>query len=134
MPTAPLRHRSPRDRGQAVVEFALVLPFVALLVLGIVQLVVVARDQLTVEFAAREGARAAVVAADPGAAATLAATAAVRLDPLDVAADLRIGAVGKVVTVTVRYRSPTDVPIIGSFIDEVDLVGRVTMRREPPDG
>ncbi|MGA1052784.1 MAG: TadE family protein, partial [Ilumatobacteraceae bacterium] len=57
------------DRGQATVEFALVLPVAALLVLGIVQVVAVARDQLTVEYAAREAARAAAVAADPAAAA-----------------------------------------------------------------
>ena len=48
-----------RDRGQAAVEFALAVPVVVVLVLGIVQLVAVVRDQLAVELAARdvEGAR-----------------------------------------------------------------------------
>jgi Flp pilus assembly protein TadG len=117
-----------RDRGQATVEFALALPLVALLVLGIVQLVVIARDQLAVELAAREGARAAAVAADPGAAASVAANDAVGLDPLHVAVSEGDGRV----TVTVRHRSATDVPLIGLAIGEVEVSASVTMRREPP--
>ena len=117
-----------RDRGQATVEFALALPLVAILVLGVVQLVVVARDQLAVELAAREGARAAVVAASPAAAASTAATSAVRLDPLDVA----VHAAGDRVTVTVRHRTSTDVPLIGAVIGDVEVSATVTMQREPP--
>ena len=117
-----------RDRGQATVEFALALPIVAVLVLGIVQLVVVARDQLAVELAAREGARAAAVAAAPAAAATSAAAAAVDLDPLDVSASEHEGHI----SVTVRYRSVTDVPLVGLAIGDVEVAASVTMRREPP--
>ncbi|MGH9132448.1 MAG: TadE/TadG family type IV pilus assembly protein, partial [Ilumatobacteraceae bacterium] len=64
------RHRPGlNDAGQAAVEFALCLPLVVVLVLGLVQVAVVARDQLAIEFAAREGARAAAVSAAPAAAA-----------------------------------------------------------------
>jgi Flp pilus assembly protein TadG len=117
-----------RDRGQATVEFALALPLVALLVLGIVQLVVIARDQLAVELAAREGARAAAVAASPAAAASAAANEAVGLDPLHVTVSARDG----LVTVTVRHESPTDVPLIGLAIGDVEVSATVTMQREPP--
>jgi Flp pilus assembly protein TadG len=117
-----------RDRGQATVEFALALPLVAVLVLGIVQLVVVARDQLAVELAAREGARAAAVAAAPAAAATQAATAAVGLDRLDVSVTEHADRV----TVTVRHRTATDVPLIGVVIGDVEVSATVTMQREPP--
>lgn len=117
-----------RDRGQATVEFALALPLVAILVLGVVQLVVVARDQLAVELAAREAARAAAVAASPGAAATAAAAGAVALDPLDVA----VQTTADRVVVTVRYASPTDVPLIGALVGDVEVGATVTMQREPP--
>lgn len=117
-----------RDRGQATVEFALALPLVAVLVLGIVQLVVVARDQLAVELAAREAARAAVVAASPGPAARAAAQASVGLTPLDVA----VVESADRITVTVRHRTTTDVPLIGLAIGDVEVTAVVTMQREPP--
>lgn len=116
------------DRGQATVEFAVVLPIVAVLVLGIVQLVVAARDQLAVELAAREGARAASVSASPHAAAVTAAADAVTLDALDVA----VVETGTRVSVTVRHRSATNVPLIGFVIGDVEVSATVTMQRDPP--
>ena len=113
-----------RDRGQATVELALATPVLCLLLLGVVQLAVVVRDQLTVIEAARVGARAASVAADP-------ATAAAGVVTLD---DARVSAVadGKYVTVTVTAISPTDVPLIGALLPDVEVVGRATMLLEPP--
>lgn len=130
-------HPAGGDDGQATVEFALVLPVVALVVLGIAQVVAVARDQLAVEFAAREAARAAAVAADPTAAAVEAAGSAVRLQPLQVSIELSGGALertGRVerVTATVRHRSSTRVPLIGRVVGDVEVVGSATMMREPP--
>ena len=45
------------EGGAAVVEFALVLPLVLLLVLAIAEVAVVARTELQLAHAAREGAR-----------------------------------------------------------------------------
>jgi Flp pilus assembly protein TadG len=118
----------PGDGGQAVVEVALALPLLMVFVLGTVQLAVVVRDQLAVELAAREGARAAVVAADPAASAQRAAAAATALRPLDVAASIATDAV----TVTVHHVDPTDVPIIGMLLPDVDVSASVTMALEPP--
>lgn len=122
-----LRRRS-GDSGQATVEFALALPFVVMLVLGVVQVVVVVRDQLAVGAAAREGARAASVAADPAGAAQRAATQAISLSPL------RVGTVSSAdaVTVTVSYVNDTSVALIGHLISSVDLDASVTMAYEPP--
>ncbi|HZB42352.1 MAG TPA: TadE/TadG family type IV pilus assembly protein [Ilumatobacter sp.] len=120
--------RTQRDRGQAAVEFALALPVVLVLVLGIVQLVVVVRDQLAVELAAREAARAASVSASPEASATRAANAATSLRPLAVATDVD----GDRVSVSVTYVGATDVPLVGAFIADITVTADVTMRREPP--
>ncbi len=46
-------------RGQAAVELALTMPIVVIFVLGVFQVALVARDQLAIELAAREAARAA---------------------------------------------------------------------------
>jgi Flp pilus assembly protein TadG len=127
MVASPARS-STRDRGQATVEFAIALPAVAILVLGIVQLVVVVRDQLAVELAAREAARAASVSAAPAAAADRAAHEAIALRPL--AIDTQVAA--HQVTVVVRFDSATDVALVGRFIGDVTVEAAVTMRTEPP--
>jgi len=56
------RHNFLRKRkGQALVEFALVLPFLIILVLGIMEFGWLTKNQLTVDNAAREGARSAAL-------------------------------------------------------------------------
>ena len=52
----------------------------------------------------------------------------VGLAPIDVSVSESDGHV----TVTVRHRSATDVPLIGLAIGDVEVAATVTMRREPP--
>lgn len=117
-----------RDRGQAAVELALALPLVCVVLLGVVQVGVIVRDQLAVQAAAREGARAAAVAADPVAAANAAIAARSGVHPLEVA----VGGGGDRVTVVVRYVDHTDVPLIGALLPHVTVEAEVTMVLEPP--
>jgi len=129
--TPVLRHRARApDAGQATVELALILPLVMLLLLALIQAAVVARDQLLVIHAAREAAREAAVDADPAAPAR-AARAAAPLDPdrLSVTTSGR-GAVGSDVTVTVRYRPPNRLPVVGRLLGDLTLHGEATMRVE----
>jgi Flp pilus assembly protein TadG len=53
--------RLPREDGQTFVEFAIVLPILVLLVLGIIQFGLAFRNYLAITDAARVGARAAAV-------------------------------------------------------------------------
>ena len=53
------------QKGSTVVEFALVVPMVLALILGLVEVALVARTQLEVVNAAREGARQAAASPDP---------------------------------------------------------------------
>ena len=57
------------EKSQAAVEFALALPIVVVVILAIAQTGVAMRNEIAVELAAREGARAASVAADASGAA-----------------------------------------------------------------
>ena len=57
--------RRPRTRGQALVEFAFVLPIFVLVLSGILDFGFMLFARMTVINAAREGARAAVTASDP---------------------------------------------------------------------
>ena len=118
------------DRGQSSVEVALLLPFVALLLLAVVQVGLVVRDQVLVTHAAREAARAAAVDAAVG-AATDAAEAATDLAParLDVEVSGR-GAPGSRVRVVVSYQSATVVPLVGRLLGDVAVTADATMRVE----
>jgi len=115
-------------RGQATVELAIVLPIVVVFVLGVFQVALVARDQLAIELAAREAARAASVSADPTGAAGAAARRIVSLDPIAVS----VSVAGDIVRVRVRYVNPTDVAIIGAAIGDVAIEASAAMAFEPP--
>ena len=117
-----------RDHGQAVVELALCLPVLFIFLLGIVQLVVIVRDQLAVQLAAREAARAAAVAAPSAASAESAAHRAVTLRPLNVATNSS----DATVTVMVSHVTATDVPLIGALLPDVTVTATATMAMEPP--
>jgi Flp pilus assembly protein TadG len=124
------RPGSRSERGQSTVELALVLPVVALLLLALLQVGLVARDVVLVSHAAREGARAAATDSDPGAAERAAARSG-GLDPtrMDVEVRGRDGP-GSRVRVTVDYRIPTSVPVIGPLLGEISVGTTVTMRVE----
>lgn len=118
-------------RGQATVEFVLVLPLVLVVCLAVVQVAVVARRDVLVAHVAREAARAAAVEPDDTAALGAARAAAVRASPLDSRRlSVTLTRLGELVEVTVRYDDPTDVAVVGRLVGSVRLQERVTMRRE----
>jgi len=122
--------RALHQSGQSTVELALGLPFVIMMLLAIVQVGLVARDQILVVHAAREAARASAV--EPGESGPRAAAAAASpLEPARMQVDVGPrGEAGSRVTVTVRYRSPTLVPLVGPLIDDVEVRATATMRVE----
>ncbi len=130
LPGSLPRSSDVRQTGQAAVELALVLPFLAVLLLLLVQVGLLVRDQVLVVHAAREGAREAAVEPAPGAARE-AAPAGSGLDPgrLDVDVAGR-GGPGSRVKVTATYRSPTAVPVIGAAMGDMRLEASATMRVE----
>lgn len=122
-----------RDRGQATVELALLLPVVVLLLLAVLQLGLIARDVVLVTHAAREAARAAAVDAAPGAARGAAVAASgLRPDRMRVTASGRAGP-GSRVQVRITYRIPTAVPIIGALLPDPSVTASAAMRVESSD-
>ncbi len=124
--------RSGRQRGSAVVEFALVLPLVLIVVLGLVQVGLVVRDRLLVESAARAGARAAALQDDPAAIAAAAVAAGAGLDAGLVQVEtLRDGSRGDPVTVRITYDDPFRVPLVGWLVGSgVTMTASAVERQE----
>ena len=120
-----------RDEGQATVELALVLPAVVLLALVVGQVVLVGRDHLLVVHAARAGAREAAVDPRPSAVEHAVRTAAPALKGprLSTETSHRRGS-PDIVTVSVRYRSPTSVALVGVLLPDVVVVGEAAFRYE----
>ena len=120
------------ERGQAAVELALALPLLAVLLLAVVQLGLVVRDQVLATHAAREGARQAAV--DPAPAGVRqAALAGASLDAGRLTVELATpasAADSARAEVTVSYRSPTEVPLVGALVPDVTVGSRAAMRRE----
>lgn len=120
-----------RERGSAVVEFALVLPFVFLALLAVVRVGLVARDALLVREAARAGAREAAVTeeAERIDAAVIAAAPGLDADRLEVVVT-RTGVRGEPVTAVVRYEHILGGDGWGLVPDAVRLEATAVMRQE----
>ncbi len=120
-----MKHRR-SQRGQATVEFAIVLPAVVIVLLMVFQALVLGHDYLVVANAAREAARAATV--DP---TGLDAQTVVHRSLAGATVTLvREGGVGSMVRATVRYRAATSLPIVGAMVPDVWITNTVTMRVE----
>jgi len=108
------------ERGQAAVELAVALPVLAVALLAVLQVGVVVRAQVLAVHAAREGARAAAVGEpipEPEG-----------LSPARTSVEERRS--GGHVTVEVRHRVETDLPLVGVVLPDVSVRGRATMRVE----
>lgn len=120
-----------RDRGQAATELALVLPLVVLALLTVVQVALVARDQILVVHGARAAVREASVDSRPSSVHS-AALRATGLKPAALRTETSAdGGVSGMITVRVKYRSPTEVMLIGPLLPEIPLGAKAAMRLEP---
>ena len=119
-------------RGSAAVEFALVLPLLLTLALALLQIGLLAKDQMLVQEASRAGARQASVSPDDASVRQAVSDAASGLDPSSLSTTVeRGGGQGAPVTVRVEYDAPIALPIIGwLFPDSVRMSAVVSMRQE----
>jgi Flp pilus assembly protein TadG len=128
-----MRERLRVERGASVVEFALIVPLLIVLVLGIIEFGHAFQVQGTLSAAAREGARVMALQSNPAAARTAVRGAAPTLDPAITDTQITISPAACPVTttttanvrVTIRYPMPF---LTGFFGADVDLTGTGVMR------
>jgi Flp pilus assembly protein TadG len=116
------------DAGQATVEVALAVPLLVVVMLFGVQIALVIRDQIATIAAAREAARAVVIADGKTSVADAAVARTAALNPSR--RSVKVSVNGGLVTATVTYRSPTDLPLVGIFIPDITVRSAATMALE----
>jgi Flp pilus assembly protein TadG len=110
-----------------VIEFVLVVPLLLMALLGVVEIAMLARTQLEVVAAAREGARHAAVSPDPAEAAIAVRRALGSRGDTATISVSRPDVIGQPAEVVVRLRH-----VLGSWLGGVgvEVTGRATMRVE----
>jgi Flp pilus assembly protein TadG len=126
--SAQLRFRS--EDGAVAVEFALLLPLLVALLLGIMEFGLLYNAQITLTNAAREGVRTVAIENDQAAARNHVRAAAIVLDPAVSNTDIGFSPTGTCVagvtaTVTITYHYSY---LTGFFGDGLTLTGRAAMR------
>ncbi|MCE5285127.1 MAG: pilus assembly protein [Pelosinus sp.] len=122
-------------RGQAIVEFALVFPWLVLMLAGIIEFGIAINHYMVLSEAAREGARSAALGANDAAvtAATKAAISPQSIDKNNVTVTINPAARirGSSVTVIVSYPLKTLTRIMSIFFNTTpEVQGSATMRVE----
>lgn len=114
------------DEGASALEFAIILPVLLLILLGIIEFGLMYQAQLAVTHAAREGARFASVHQD---SAWDPSYVEARAYPLTVAGGLAISKSGTSESVTVIVNYPYDLKFL-DIVGPLQLHSSATMRRE----
>ena len=115
--------RSEPDSGQATVELALVMPLITGLLLIILNVGLIVRDQLAVWHAASAGARAASISSDSLGVVQQAVEDEVGLRPLH----LHIVRDEQLITVEVKYPRTINLWLIKHIVPPLTLTASVTM-------
>lgn len=114
------------ERGASSIEFALILPVLIMLLMGIIEFGMAYNNYLAITHAAREGARMAAVNHYDESAVR---TAAYPVTPDSVSLSYPDGNThGAVAVVTIHYTNTIDIPFFGSVA--VPLESRAGMRIE----
>ena len=128
---AIIRRMLKHEKGASFVEFAIILPVLLALVVGIIEFGWIFNGYITLTGAAREGARLAVIGKSTGEVTTAVNNHTVTfrggVNSVSVNPSNYLNSYPDKITVTVEG----DLPLItGLFINSISLTGEATMRRE----
>jgi Flp pilus assembly protein TadG len=135
------RRRLSSDQGQTAVEFALVAPFIVVLLLAVIQFGVAFHNYITITDAARAGARKAIVArfasgnfddakqAVRDSASNLDQSVLNQPGAIDVSDPSGMTS-GTLVTVTVKYPYTISIPLLGMTVSSGTLTAVAKERLE----
>lgn len=123
------------QKGQALVEFAIILPVLLLLIMGIVQFGMLLGSYLTLENAAREAARAGIIGSTDTEIQGVITSTSPNLDmgklKVSITPSEATRVSGGTLTVKLTYNYSLTVPIISNlFNNEVVLNSQTSMRIE----
>lgn len=129
-----IRRALKKRRGQAMVEFAMVLPIFILLVMGIMEFGLLFHEYMVVTAASREGARAAAVGGTDAEVTTAAKNAASSVNKglLNATVTPSTRLKGTSVTVTVSNPVKINTPLISAMfpVNPILVSGSTVMRME----
>ena len=118
--------------GQATVELALCLPFVAAILAGVIEVGFLVGDYVTLWHAAREAARAAVVDPDPAAAHEAIERVGLEGVAVHVRPDSGYRVQGRPLRVSLSYSPSGHVPLVGKLATALEFRAHASMRIEQP--
>lgn len=121
------------EKGQSLVEFALVIPILVMLILGIVDFGRIYHVYLTLDHAGREAARAASIGKDDTTIKSVAVNDATSIKLTSDKVAISPGGTrspGSNVTITITYPVDFLTPVIGQIIGTFNLKNITVMRVE----
>lgn len=123
------------EDGQSIIEFALILPILLLILMGILEFGLMLNAYLSINNASRDGARYASVGSTDDSVVAAIENVLPMIDPLDVSVNISplYGSRnrGDAVTVEVLYTYEVTMPVISAIIsNSIDLRAETTMRVE----
>jgi len=121
------------EKGQSLVEFALVVPLVILILMAIIEFGFMFNAYITISNASREGARLGALGSSDTAVVTRVVDTSVALDPtkLSVAITPANRSRGDMIRVQVNYDYVLITPIVSSILSPfIDLEAETVMRVE----
>jgi Flp pilus assembly protein TadG len=124
--------RVPRQGGQTTVELAVLLPLVLLIGFVLVEIGLLAADQVRLWHAAREAARVAVVEPDGESAEAAARRNGFASLDMTITPSAVERIQGEPLTVRLRYSRSGMVPVVSYLFDGMVLRAEATMRIEQP--
>lgn len=127
-----IRRDAGAQAGQTTLEFALLLPILALVLAALVEIGLVVADQGRLWHAAREAVRIAVVDPDLDDVEAAAERGGLRPITIDVDPPAHLRRQGDPLTVRLVHRPRARVPLFGAVLDRVALEAAATMRIEQP--
>lgn len=120
------------EKGQSLVEFALVIPLLVMILFGIVDFGRIFHTYLTLDHAGREAARAASIGKDDTTIKSVAVNDASSInlttDQVSISPSTRTS--GSDVKITITYPVDFLTPVIGQIIGTFDLKDTTVMRVE----
>lgn len=127
--------RLTNESGQSLVEFAIILPILLLLIMGIIEFGLIMNSYLTIQNASREGARIGIVGAADSDIRNRIISDSPNLQTADLTINITPGegsrSSGDTITVAIYYNYHLVTPIISSLLNNsLILKAQTSMRME----